>query len=381
MRWQPQPACTEVSRSPVGREWGACCLVLMVWANPAGVWGDDTALVEKLDSAAYTQRVEASRKCLESREAAIPELRKAAVGSNAEGSARALRTLEALMIADPPCESADRALLEIQDLGGPRGTRAGEILRGHQSFRSQCAKETLEKLGAKLLSERDEREIEMRRELGLDDPEGINGLTDAQANAEVPILTLKEPTSGPTRVSRVVLDERWKGGDEGLWHLRRLFDDRESLIFWKNGCPVSQDEVYQVASRLPHTLVEMGGRAFLGVSGLMGDGAIVENVVPGSVAASSGLQSNDQILKIDGVPLDSFQELLSEIGRRKAGDKVAMEISTNGQEKTLELTLGAREELPLGYRTLGFRAGVRRPVLNFRPLPARRFEFLPPEKK
>lgn len=68
-------------------------------------------------------------------------------------------------------------------------------------------------------------------------------------------------------------------------------------------------------------------------------GAMVAQVTPHSPASQIGLHQGDVILKVDGKPIHSASELIWAIGQHKVGDQVQLEVSRDGQTKTLTTTL------------------------------------------
>ena len=67
---------------------------------------------------------------------------------------------------------------------------------------------------------------------------------------------------------------------------------------------------------------------------------MVEKVVSGSAAEQAGIQSGDLILKLGDKTITSGDELSSAIGAYKPGDKVTLTIQRDGQEMTMDVTLG-----------------------------------------
>jgi S1-C subfamily serine protease len=86
-------------------------------------------------------------------------------------------------------------------------------------------------------------------------------------------------------------------------------------------------------------------------------GALVQTVSAGSPAARAGIKGGDIsaqiggsnialggdiIVKVDGQPVDSADELSAIIGRHKAGDHVRVELVRDGKPKTVNVTLAKR---------------------------------------
>ena len=86
-----------------------------------------------------------------------------------------------------------------------------------------------------------------------------------------------------------------------------------------------------------------GIAARLGVN--VQSGAFISAVVPGSPAASAGLQPRDIITQVDGKALDTESALAEDLGAHKPGDTVTLTIIRNGQQQNVQVTLG---QLPQG---------------------------------
>ncbi len=90
-------------------------------------------------------------------------------------------------------------------------------------------------------------------------------------------------------------------------------------------------------------------RAWLGVAGgpdargtPAGEGARIRQVLPGTPAASGGLQPGDVIVEVDGVPVRSWDDLLVVVGDRRPGQRVRVVILRDGRRLELAVTLGVR---------------------------------------
>jgi regulator of sigma E protease len=80
---------------------------------------------------------------------------------------------------------------------------------------------------------------------------------------------------------------------------------------------------------------------------------VVGMVIPGGAGERAGLQVGDEVAGIDGVPLDSWPDMVLKI-RDSAGKPLSLEVSRNGQSLKLSVTPEAFSE---GGKTIG-RIGV-----------------------
>lgn len=108
------------------------------------------------------------------------------------------------------------------------------------------------------------------------------------------------------------------------------------------GFAIAIDLAYAVAQQI--VAGEEVQLAFLGVgvSDAAGDrpGALVEEVVPGSGAEAAGLQLGDVITAVNGVILTESADLRARIIEKAPGDTIELTVLRNGEELTVEATLG-----------------------------------------
>ena len=98
------------------------------------------------------------------------------------------------------------------------------------------------------------------------------------------------------------------------------------------------------AQRVARELISDGqvDHAYLGVT-LPDDGAArIDRVVAGSPADRAGLQSGDEVTAVDGKAIKTGDELREAIDARKPDDKITLTIKRNGDERTVQVTLGQR---------------------------------------
>ena len=100
------------------------------------------------------------------------------------------------------------------------------------------------------------------------------------------------------------------------------------------------------------------------------DGLVVQHVRPGSGAAEAGLQPNDVIRSLNGVPVDSPEVLRDALADRSPGDTVSLGIERDGAELTLDVILGPGG-FPFGLPSFGHGEP------GFPPFPFPRFPGLP----
>jgi len=73
------------------------------------------------------------------------------------------------------------------------------------------------------------------------------------------------------------------------------------------------------------------------------DGALITRVLEDGPAGEAGLQAEDFIIAIDGMPIMNFDEMLSYLFKHKSpGETVELTILRNAEEITVDLVLGAR---------------------------------------
>jgi hypothetical protein len=178
-----------------------------------------------------------------------------------------------------------------------------------------------------------------------------------------------DPKTGQTMPKRVVLDDRWRGGDAGLKQLIHLhavplvtivgtdvsakgvaqLAGVESLqLLQLFGTRLEDADVAglktQFAQHMPAVKIDYRRGALLGVVGPdIGQSAVVRTVQPGTAAATAGIQDGDTIQKIDGKPIADFAALTTEVGKHRAGDEIVVELQRGGQTLELKVKLGRWE--------------------------------------
>lgn len=107
-----------------------------------------------------------------------------------------------------------------------------------------------------------------------------------------------------------------------------------------------------LARKVTQDLIQYGyvQRAYMGIEAMemtqqtAGNGAdvkgvLIANTAPGCAADRAGLHAGDVILKIDNHQVNSYAEMMEELGKHNPGDKVEVEYLRNGKTKTTIATL------------------------------------------
>ena len=73
------------------------------------------------------------------------------------------------------------------------------------------------------------------------------------------------------------------------------------------------------------------------------NGALVSEVADGGPADQAGVQANDMIIAMDGIPMKNFDQMIAYLfGHKNPGDTVKLTVIRNGQKLEIDLVLGAR---------------------------------------
>jgi len=78
-----------------------------------------------------------------------------------------------------------------------------------------------------------------------------------------------------------------------------------------------------------------------------GDGALVQDVTPGSPGARVGLRPYDVIVSVDGSPVHTHDRLIREIAERRPGSAARLEYLRDGRTHSVSVKLAERPKQPL----------------------------------
>jgi membrane-associated protease RseP (regulator of RpoE activity) len=156
---------------------------------------------------------------------------------------------------------------------------------------------------------------------------------------------------------------------ERIWNIERnaevkLLEFQENLFM--KGAAMIKRELPLLSFLLATALIvfgavsvnaELGPEAWLGIYTQTVDndlkeafdldreyGVIVKMVVPGSPADEAGLRQSDIILRFDGHKLTDSDELIRYMRRQKPGDEVTIDVVRKGEEKSVAVVLGTRDD-------------------------------------
>ncbi len=158
------------------------------------------------------------------------------------------------------------------------------------------------------------------------------------------------------------LSDAWKGGDDGMRHVKDLYWLAQLSIFTDTvtdagidalhglpslrrielyGAAVTTEGVAKLRKRLPHVAVEVRSRAQLGISCHdHAQRAEILTVQPKSAASAAGLRKDDIITAFNEKPVGNFKGLTAMIAVCQPGEKVRLQILRDGHSIVKEATLG-----------------------------------------
>jgi hypothetical protein len=279
--------------------------------------------ITRLGSPDFRTREEALRQLMAAGSSAIEPLTKAAQAQDLEVSYRAMRVLQSLLEQeDLSTQQRAAGALESLSTGDNYATAelAADALALYHLTQQDRALECLRRLGATV------------SEIGFGDELQI--VLDSQWHGKSADLALlkQAPRLNHLRILYVKID------DEALKTLAELTQLDFIELY---GTGVSEESAAALAQSLPGVKIDRRNGAMLGVGpSLASIGCTIGTVVPGSAAMAADFRLDDEILSIDGHPVQRFEELTSLIGAKNVGDAVSIDLRRDGQIVTKQVTLG-----------------------------------------
>lgn len=287
-------------------------------AQPAAVTPDTpdiSSWIKQLASPKFAEREAASSHLKTSGLAGIPDLVKAAQGSNPEVTARAIEALSYLYeSADVNVSlAADRALEQLLNEGPP-----GASLRTEQAFAFDLAP--------------------ARRRNTIAAIQSLGGIliTKVQPDPEtrLPVqMNLDEPDS----IQHAILGKEWRGDLSNTKYLERLRPELNT-VYITSDAPLKTGELELYKAALPLLRVEPRG-GYLGIGGTVFDPehCVVDHIAPNSPAELAGLKEGDLLTHMDGLPIKGFNSLTSMLLQRKSGQTIILDVLRGSRENGIEI--------------------------------------------
>ncbi|MFP5308101.1 MAG: S1C family serine protease [Actinomycetes bacterium] len=200
--------------------------------------------------------------------------------------------------------------------------------------------------------------------VAIGSPFGLDGSVTAGV-----VSAVNRTVSGPTAalVDMIQTDAAINPGNSGgaLVDTRGEVVGINTAIFSRGGDSAGIGFAIPIATvrDIATQLVETGEvrAGFLGVSGQDVDpqvaelyglpvtsGAVLAEVVPGSPADEAGLRRGDIVVGVDGRDVGSMAELAGLVSRTRPGETVTIDVVRDGEEVSLDVTLGERPQAPAG---------------------------------
>jgi hypothetical protein len=271
--------------------------------------------IQQLSSPKFAEREAASNQLKVIGTAGIPELIKAAQGSNPEVTARAIEVLS--FFYDSPEVSvslaADRALEQLLNDGPPAAAQ-----RTEQAFAFELA------------PSRRRNAIAAIQELG-----GIlvpTPFLDSETN-----LPAEQNLEDADSIQHAILGKNWKGNLSSMKYLERLRPELR-IVYITSDAPVKPGDLELYKNALPQMVVEPRG-GYLGISSgtsLNPEQCEVDRIASNSPAQHAGLKARDRLIHIDGLPIRGFISLTTSLLKRKSGETVLLDVLRESDEPGIE---------------------------------------------
>ncbi len=94
----------------------------------------------------------------------------------------------------------------------------------------------------------------------------------------------------------------------------------------------------------PPRALRKNGQGLLGVQPENCEGGVrLVDITPGGAASVAGLEVDDVIVRLDDQVMTDVTQLVSEIGKRSAGDEITLQVKRGNQHKVIRAVLSGRE--------------------------------------
>lgn len=265
------------------------------------------AALQRLDADDYAVRRAAEKELLSAGQPAVAPLQAAAESASPEALERMLAVLEQIFAGEPGAASdaAERALDELTRSEHPHVAQGAAVaLFNHHRLREERAVAAIRELGGRV-------------DFGID-----QAALDLMQGVAPDARFVKMPL----RIEKIWLMDGWTGGEEGLWHLRRLSHLPNIDLYSIRGNGVTADAVQELAALLPNVRISERGKASLGVGGTSIGECRVNQVMPGGAAEKAGIRTMDVITRLGDQPVERFADLVNSLAAREPGETVSVQV-------------------------------------------------------
>lgn len=172
------------------------------------------------------------------------------------------------------------------------------------------------------------------------------------------------PVAGDMPQGLLWLNEEWRGGDEGLKHVKDLHDVTTlqvenadvtdaalphiakipSLRYLQvRGGKFSREALRDFHRERPSVAVMAMGEGMMGVNGNhSAEKCTLDMVSPNTAAHQAGLQAGDEVIAINDEKIRDFSELTISVSTHKPGDRLRVEYLRDGEKREAVVTLKPR---------------------------------------
>lgn len=309
--------------------WFVAGLLLVADAGPsAPIDADGVArLIRELDDADYQVRTRATRELARHGAEALEPLSAVLKQGSLEQRMRAVEVVGRIYSRGDAASfyEAEQILDRVtREANGSLLVSARSTLETNYLVRQRLAIAEIEKMGGRVLMVQ------------------APAIADDEAPADA---GQKSSEHDDALIVGIIIDRTWKGGDDGLKHVRRL--SRLQYLYRDKLAPLSQEALNDLQADMPRLMQQIRGLAYLGIkpldqrqiNGVPGCG--IGEVTPDSAAAKAGLMPQDLVTAFDSHPVKDFPSLIELIADKLPGEKASITVLRNGESLELEAELTA----------------------------------------
>ncbi|HEY2760737.1 MAG TPA: PDZ domain-containing protein, partial [Pirellulales bacterium] len=283
----------------------------------------------------YRRREDATTELMTAGPNAIDAVAKAARVEDVETAYRAVRILQAFSDRNDN-QIQQRAVTALESLAADENEATADLAADALAFYHLTLQDRsidqLKQLGAAVRQVRDGDPMFMALEL---DPTAAEAVLDSRWSGKAADFELlkKIPNLQRLRLVNVTLDEAALKTVGELSHLKQLD------LFGTN---VSPEDKQSLERAIAGMAIDYRKGAKLGIGGnKLAVGCTIQFVEAESAAAVADVQAGDEVLKIDGRSVGSFEEFTSLISDKKGGEKIELEIRRGEDTQVKSITLGS----------------------------------------